>query len=220
MNFLSHYYFEKNCSPEFLVGLILPDLFPGFNQKLRRNIRETAPGLKSGLEIRKGIACHIRQDKAFHSSGFFQEREIYYKAHLHLPSFEKERSRPYLFRHIYLEMLMDRVLIVYKPKHGPEFFEKLALLKANHLSSFFKEIDRAKEVIDFFAIFNRFLSSKFLLNYIDNDFFIKALIRSYKRVVPYISFDNSDLKALHLFLEKDNKAFELEIIRFFNKFEY
>lgn len=220
MNFLSHYYFEKDCSPEFLFGLILPDLFPGFNQKLRRAIKETSAISSETLGIRQGIDRHIRHDKAFHGSDFFIERELYYKQNLELPAFQKARSRPFLLRHIYLEMLMDKILLIYDPKHGSDFFNKLGKLNPNQAVQFFKEINHENEMPDFFTIFNQFLSSKFLLNYIDNDFFIKALIRTYKRVVPYISFNDSDVKALHLLVEKDSRVFEVEIIRFFNNFEY
>lgn len=220
MNFLSHFYFEKDTSPEFIFGLILPDLFPGFNQHLRKSVNFSVAKNPSTQKIRDGISMHFLHDKIFHQTDFFKDMEIYMKAQFELDCFKNKRSRPFLIRHIYIEMLMDRILFMENHENGALFFYKLNQLSQNSVEEFFKELNTTESVGDFFVIFNRFLSSKFLLNYIDNDFFINALIRSYKRVVSYISIENSDLKLLHSFVERDSVALKPEIMRFFDSFEY
>jgi hypothetical protein len=220
MNFLSHYYFEQESSPEFLFGLILPDLYPGFNQFLRKNIKASTATTKESKEIRAGIETHFLHDKLFHQSDFFLAQEADAKNNFQLHCLEQKRSRPFLIRHIYIEMLMDRVLLLKSNELGHRFFKKLNMLSQNTIEEFFKELNTTESVADFFAIFNRFLSSKFLLNYIDNVFFINALIRSYRRVVSYISFEESDLQLLQSFVERDSIALKPEIMRFFDSFEY
>lgn len=220
MNFLSHYYFETSASPEFSLGLILPDLYPSFNQHLRRKIRLNPVKLDSSKEILAGINTHFLQDKVFHSSAFFKDKEIYLKKNMPLAFLEKPRSRPFFFHHIYFEMLMDRLLLEEETNLGIQFFQKLANIQPKLVVDFFEEINCAEAVADFFAIFNRFLDSKFLLDYNDNEFFINALTRTYKRVVSYIPIENSDLKMLNTYLEKDSSIFKPEIMRFFDSFEY
>lgn len=220
MNFLSHFYFEKEKSPEFIFGLLLPDLYPGFNQLLRKKINHTSASTAATQKIRNGIDRHFSHDKIFHQSDFFIENEAYVKKHLNLSCFKSNRARPFLLRHIYIEMLMDRILLNETPEYGEKFYYKLTLLDKNNLEIFFNELDSSELVPDFFVIFSRFLNSKFLLNYIDNLFFINALIRSYKRVVSYISFEKSDLQLLHSFVERDSIALKPEIMRFFDSFEY
>lgn len=220
MNFLSHFYFEQKQSPEFTAGLILPDLLPGFNARLRKKVRTTQFDSPSTEKIKQGIDLHFHHDKVFHQTDFFQEMEIFTKKELQLNAFKQERSRAYLFRHICVEMLMDRILLNQRTQIGVDFFIKLDSVDKKALELFFENAESKSEAADFFAIFNRFLGSKFLLNYKDNDFFIKALIRSYQRVVPYIHFEVNDIRLLNNFIDCNTVALEPKVMRFFNNFEY
>ena len=85
MNFLSHYYFERqNLNSNIVIGTILPDLvknaekewnlFPQKNEELFNK----DPKLNSLLT---GWKRHLEVDLIFHSSDFFNEQ----MAKFHLP---------------------------------------------------------------------------------------------------------------------------------------
>ena len=74
MNFLSHYkLIPSGKTPYFMLGVLLPDLIPGFTKVYHKNIRNQTFDDIEDAEIRDGILFHLKTDAIFHNLDLFQE---------------------------------------------------------------------------------------------------------------------------------------------------
>ena len=115
MNFLSHYYFERqNLNSNMVIGTILPDLvknaekewnlFPQKKEELfNENVRLYA--------LLNGWKRHLEVDLIFHSSDFFIDQMAKLKQLL-LPILKDSPVRPSFLSHIGVELVLDHLLVV------------------------------------------------------------------------------------------------------------
>lgn len=185
VNLLSHYYLDhRHSSLYFKMGLLLPDLLSSFNQKLRKSVFAYVTGEQEYCDLREGIQKHYAVDAVFHNSqefSFFCEligREL--DAH-RFPSFQKRR---YFMAHVFLEKLLDRVLVKQSPTLSVKLHRDLEAVEAGVLASYFSRIGKPAIQHEFFSNFNRLHSGILLHYYSDNEMFGKALVRVYQRINP------------------------------------
>lgn len=184
MNFLSHYYLHKEIDDVyFTVGLSLPDLF-GF---ISRRIRITERFLYGSIEeiqdqrlvsLLRGMICHIKIDKWFHSSSFFKkhllnmrEIAIRYKA----PDFADFHA------HILLEILIDRYLLFKFPDIAKDFYGYYQYIDYCFIATPFLKLDSFEKprFCDFLTNFSR---STFLYEYKEYESILHIINRVCSRI--------------------------------------
>ncbi len=167
MNFLSHYYFERqNQNPNMVIGTILPDLVKNaqkewnlFPQKNEALFLEN-PQLNSLLN---GWKRHLEVDIIFHSSDFFIEQMAKLKQ-LILPILKDSNVRPSFLSHIGVELVLDHLLITNGKVDVYELYEHLEAVNDNDLNIFLNKCGY-EETDQFFKFFNNFKSSRYLFSY-------------------------------------------------------
>lgn len=167
MNFLSHYYFERqNQDSNMVVGTILPDLvknaqkewnlFPQKNEALFLENQQ----LNSLLH---GWKRHLEVDLIFHSSDFFMEQMAILKQLL-LPILKDSPVRPSFLSHIGVELLLDHLLVTNTKVDIYKLYQHLEDVNDNNLNTFLNKCGY-QETAQFFKFINNFKSSRYLFSY-------------------------------------------------------
>ncbi|HXH18834.1 MAG TPA: hypothetical protein VNJ07_07090 [Chitinophagales bacterium] len=123
-------------------------------------------------------------DAVFHRSDFFKKFSILIRSRLNAAVLPSLRFRSYFLAHIFLELLLDRVLVKHNPQLCVKLYRDIELVNPEVTASYFSRIGKAGLFSEFFYNFNRFLRSRFLLFYIDNEMFAQALLRVYQKINP------------------------------------
>lgn len=165
MNFLSHYYFDKNSTkPERVLGLILPDLIHQHNKtwvfKPEKNL-----ALYSGktLDLLEGWKRHKAIDKYFHNSPYFKSQTQIIKEKLHT-AFLKSPVWAFFLAHITLELTLDSLLITENLIDVEAFYSKLDQVDRDSLVEFLN-INEVSEPESFLDFYTEFLNSGYLFKY-------------------------------------------------------
>jgi acyl carrier protein phosphodiesterase len=167
MNFLSHFYFEKDNPDENMVmGIVLPDLVK--NAQKDHNLyplkdRHLFEGDPNQSSILAGWERHVQVDAIFHSSEFFKSQTNTLKQIL-LPVFENSPVKPFFLAHIGLELLLDHLLIIDGVVNINAFYEHLAKADQESLKAFLQNC-AVEDTRIFFSFLNSFISGKYLLSY-------------------------------------------------------
>lgn len=168
----------------FKVGLLLPDLVAGFNQKLRRNVFSHAPAQQEHRDLLEGIQKHYAVDRVFHQCEEFRFFCGLIGEALRSEEFPAFQHRKYFMAHIFTEMLIDRLLVEHSPYLCVKIKNDLEETDAGVLKSYFLHIEKPVIQKEFFDNFKRLLIGKPLLFYSDNEMFVMALVRVFKKINP------------------------------------
>lgn len=131
MNFLSHYYLDKELDDSwFFVGVSTPDLVSVFDREVRLKPRLMPLVMENEasaarLSFYNGVLRHFEVDRMFHSSDFFQRetREIMDRLKAVFQAGEVERS--FFVAHILFELLLDKCLIHHDSTLLPSFYRHI-----------------------------------------------------------------------------------------------
>lgn len=179
VNFFSHFHFDQlENNPIHNFGLLTPDLLRNFtpNQYNKKKLNE----LNTQLDWYVGIQKHFNRDNNFHQSKFFDS--VYTDCHsttkilfqnLEIPRF-------WFALHVWIEMLLDKVLIQKNPSELSKFYAELELVSI-HLEPLLSQIDHTN-IQDFQLRFNRFLESQYLFHYQEHSGIIYGLNRVFIQV--------------------------------------
>jgi hypothetical protein len=182
MNFLSHFYFDRNNTDSYHVtGTVLPDLLK--NADKNANIhpekfdRHEHPFVDSILD---GWKRHLEVDRYFHNSGFFKHHSHELKKALK-PATEGSPVKPFFLGHIALELLLDNLLITTEKISVDAFYDHLHNTKQEHLHSFlvYSKLNNPDVFFKFLADFKR---HRYLNTYADASQVAYALKRICMRV--------------------------------------
>lgn len=186
MNFLSHYYFERdNQNPNMVMGTVLPDLVK--NAEKNCNLH---PQKKEALflpdqqlnSLLKGWKKHLEVDRLFHSSDFFIKQMATLKQLL-LPTLENSPVRPSFLSHIGVELMLDHLLVIHRKINIDAFYEQLQNVDDEILTTFLNHCGVVKTE-QFFKFLNSFKSSRYLLSYQKIENISYALQRICMRLWP------------------------------------
>lgn len=167
MNFLSHYYFERNnTNSTIVIGTVLPD-FVKNGQKQLNLYPQKKPELfiadKNLAQILEGWKRHLAVDQIFHSSDFFIQEMAKLKQLL-LPILKDSPVRPSFLAHIGVELLLDHLLVINGKININAFYDHLNKVDDHDLKLFLNTCG-AENTDPFFKFLNSFKSSKYLLSY-------------------------------------------------------
>lgn len=167
MNFLSHFYFERdNHDPNMVIGMVLPDFVK--NAQKDSNLyplkeKHLFESVANENSILKGWGRHIAVDAVFHSSEFFKSNTNTLKQII-LPVLENSPVKPFFLAHIGLELVLDHLLTIHGTVNINTFYEQLSEADTQALDSFLKKSGVADTTI-FFKFLNSFISGRYLFSY-------------------------------------------------------
>ncbi len=185
MNYLCHYFVDANPSesPEYHLGLVLPDLARGQIKGLNK-----ADFKKDNLL--RGCYKHLQADKRFHHSHFFEVGSKQCIEFIKKLPFTNTIERKWFIGHVLFEMLLDRLLVQHFNDVAPSFYTQLKTIDEQLLNNFLVEFN-CPDIARFMKGFNHFRTAAYIANYPDNNLFAYSLSRVMKRVgLPELSFSD------------------------------
>ncbi|SMO78856.1 ACP phosphodiesterase [Solitalea koreensis] len=184
MNFLSHFYFDQqSADPNFVLGLVLPDLAKNFDKTWNIHPHLVEDQLLKNKKLKSvylGWQRHLLVDKLFHSSPFFEEKTAELKK-LITPLMEDSPVRPFILAHIALELLLDNLLIDTEKVEVADFYRNLESADRDNIVQFLA-INSIEQPQTFFNFFDKFNEHKYLYSYTDLDKLVYALNRICYRI--------------------------------------
>ncbi|TAH02995.1 MAG: hypothetical protein EAZ15_04155 [Sphingobacteriales bacterium] len=184
MNFLSHYYFDRNNANSYQVlGAFLPDLVKNANKHWNIYPEKQNHNLFSHhnhTHLLKGWKKHLLVDKLFHSSDFFLHHQHQLKLEL-LETLKTTAIKPFFLAHISLELLLDSLLLTNQLINVEQLYQQLNQVNDHDLISFL-EINKLEDIPKFLKFYASFKNEKYLLAYADADKISYSLKRICMRV--------------------------------------
>ena len=183
MNFLSHFYFDRNTDdPQRVLGMVLPDLLK--NARKEWNIRPEKQVQQYGdAELQNifiGWERHIAVDKHFHCSAFFLTHTQHIRTVI-APLLSSSPARPFFVAHIALELILDSLLLSEKSLDTSIFYTHLKNIDKNSLLRFF-EINQLSDSSIFFSFLEEFIEARYLNTYSNPQEIVYALNRICMRI--------------------------------------
>lgn len=183
MNFLSHFYFDRNSKDSHLVlGTILPDLVKNARKDWNLHPEKKIMLYDSEAEhsILAGWKRHLSVDRHFHNSPFFFEHTKAIKNAI-IPALENSVVRPSFLAHIALELMLDSTLLTKNHLDAADLYEHLRQSDKDLLKRFL-EINHVDDTAHFFRFFDKFIESQYLHSYRESNSIIYALKRICMRI--------------------------------------
>ncbi len=216
MNFLSHYYFERfSPHPERVLGGLLPDFLKNVNKQYNfqpQRLEEAFYSSAGTTYILEGWYRHLEVDKLFHGSAFFlQHCHILRKALV--PILADLPIRPSFMAHIAVELLLDHLLIREGWINPLRLYEQLEAVSPAALQRALGILGTV-DIPSFMKFYERFLSSRYVLQYVAMDSVAYALFQICKRVWTF-EFTDAHLKMLSEVLQVYVDAHKAEFLEIY-----
>ena len=181
MNFLSHYYFDKDTSNCYhVLGTVLPDLLKNADKHIVLHPEKLQHADSDVNSIIAGWNKHLAVDRYFHSSAFFASHSHELKKLLR-PAIEGSPVKPFFLGHIALELIIDNLLLTTGQVKVDEFYDHLAGCKAEVINEFLT-FSGLKNTEVFFRFYEKFKESKYLHTYAETHQIAYALKRICMRI--------------------------------------
>jgi hypothetical protein len=182
MNFLSHFYFDRNSTdPYFILGTVLPDLLKNADKTYNIHPEKLADHPDKAVNsILQGWKKHLEVDKYFHSSEFFNYHAHQLKLVL-APAIAGSVVKPFFLGHIALELILDNLLITSENLSVDEFYNHLEAVDDDALQTFLAYSGISDPAI-FFKFFRKFNQNRYLHTYAEATQVAYALKRICMRV--------------------------------------
>jgi hypothetical protein len=181
MNFLSHFYFDRDTDNCYhVLGTVLPDLLKNADKHVVLHPEHLTHPSKSVNYIIAGWNKHLEVDKYFHSSGFFLEHSHKLKKLL-LPAIESSPVKPFFLGHIALELILDNLLLTTQTITVDGFYNHLEGCNTGVINEFLTAAG-LKDPTVFFKFYEGFKKSRYLYSYADTKQIAYALKRICMRV--------------------------------------
>jgi hypothetical protein len=181
MNFLSHFYFDRNTDNCYQVlGTVLPDLLKNADKTIAlhpEKLNHPTPEINAMIE---GWKKHLEVDRHFHSSDFFLTHSHELKKKL-LPTIEGSPVKPFFLGHIALELILDNLLLTTNQITVDGFYKHLEGCRTGIIGEFLA-FSGLKDTSAFFRFYDDFKKSRYLYSYADTKEIAYALKRICMRV--------------------------------------
>lgn len=184
MNFLSHYYFERYTPvSEVVLGCLLPDLLKNVDKSYNFHPHRFEATLfvhPNPMHISEGWYRHVEVDKIFHSSPFFMEHNHLLRRKIE-GALEGLPIRASFMAHIAIELILDHLLIKNELVKPIRLYEHLDHVQRPVIASYLRVIG-LEDPAKFLAFYDRFISSRYLLDYARFENLSHALFSICKRI--------------------------------------
>jgi hypothetical protein len=179
MNFLSHYYFDRNTgNPYEVLGMVLPDLIKNADKSWNIHPEKNIHLFSEDENIKSllfGWKRHLEVDKIFHNSSFFLYHQHQIKVSIK-DSILGSPVKPFFLGHISLELLLDNLLLS-ENLIDVEVFYKLINEVDDQILKKFINLNQIEDTDRFFYFFDIFKKEKYLYNYSNPEKITYALRR-------------------------------------------
>jgi hypothetical protein len=171
MNYFAHgrNYVER---PYFLAGTAVPDWLSVVDRQMRVRRRHAEQHLEDRdwrrAEIAAGIVQHLHDDHWFHQTRAFAELSLQLTLNIRGILPEDEGFRPSFLGHILVEILLDAVLIQQQPERLDAYYAAFATIDPHLVGDAVNNMaSRRSDLLS--AFIPRFLSERFLYDYLDDE---------------------------------------------------
>jgi hypothetical protein len=181
MNYISHYFLDAEAGNKYFnFGLILPDMMGAAQRGWKPAPIHVNNPVANHAELARGVAAHLAADKVFHNTDFFKSgcqdlRALFEENDLIIPGI-----RMFFVGHIFLEMMLDRIIIRNRPEVARQFYDDIGEANEGIIMTFIQS-DGVTAAEKFPLFLNRFREHKYLLNYTQNDSLFFAINRILNR---------------------------------------
>ncbi|WP_158827974.1 ACP phosphodiesterase [Mucilaginibacter lacusdianchii] len=181
MNFLSHYYFDRDTSNCYhVLGTVLPDLLKNADKNIvlhPEKLQHPHPAIRAMIG---GWKKHLEIDRHFHSSDFFVTHSHQLKLQLR-PVIEGSPVKPFFLGHIALELILDSLLLTTGQVLADDFYEHLNSCNQQIISEFLAFSGMAHPEV-FIRFFEKFKKERYLHSYAQTEQIAYALKRICMRI--------------------------------------
>jgi hypothetical protein len=181
MNFLSHFYFDRNVTNCYQVlGAVLPDLLKNADKNIILHPEKLQHPNADVNSIITGWNKHLDVDRYFHSSDFFATHAHQLKLELG-PVIEGSPVKPFFLGHIAIELILDNLLITTNKITVNDFYDHLQGCD-NSVIEKFLIFAGLKDTAAFFRFYEGFKKDGYLHTYEQTPQIAYALKRICMRV--------------------------------------
>lgn len=219
MNFLSHFYFDRDTEDSHqVIGMVLPDLLKNANKKwsIRPEKHEIEYNEAPIKNLYRGWKRHIAVDKHFHCSDFF----IFHTQSMRTvmaPFLESSAARPSFVAHIALELMLDSLLLTEKSLSTTPFYHHLTQVDRNVLNDFFL-LNNLGDTPLFFSFLDEFIDARYLNTYSNPKEIVYALNRICMRVWDNPFNDTQKLQLTAILIDYQEKL-KSDYVQIFTEIE-
>lgn len=141
LNFLSHFYFDRNERPNVILGIALPDLLGNFSTHYHRLFKHAIRSeyTETEWDFVVGIQKHYTLDALFHASPLFEKHCALLKQELLETTYGSKIPRIYMVSHILIELMLDRYLIQKHPELLDAFYQSFSQADTHALQTFLQK---------------------------------------------------------------------------------
>ena len=217
MNFLSHFYFDRdNLNCYHILGTVLPDLLKNADKTIVLHPEKLINVDECVNDIIRGWNRHLEVDRYFHSSDFFINHSHELKKLL-APAIEGSSVKPFFLGHIALELILDNLLVTTGKIDVDDFYARLDGCKEDFIQQFLIFIGLEDSAV-FFKFYGNFKKSRYLHSYAEINQIAYALKRICMRVWkdPFTDKQLADISDV-LLAQRQNLLSEFIVI--FNDIE-
>jgi len=181
MNFLSHYYFDRDTTNCYhTLGTVLPDLLKNADKTILLHPEKLHHSDPEISDMIAGWKKHVKVDRYFHTSDFFVCRSSELRKLL-TPAIEGSPVKPFFLGHVALELILDSLLITTGKISVENFYKHLAGCDRDKIKEFLN-FAGLQDTDRFFRFFEKFKSNRYLETYADTNQISYALKRICMRV--------------------------------------
>lgn len=220
MNFLSHFYFERQNPNDYIVmGVVLPDLIKNANKSWNLNPQKDEYLFRDVPEyaaILEGWKRHLEVDRLFHSSSFFKEQTAILKQMI-LPAVETGPVKAFFLAHIGLELILDHLLLTRNIVNADLFYRQLENASTIHLEGFLR-LALLPDQVRFATFLSGFITNRYVFSYEKIENITYALNRICMRLWD-APFTEAQLAILTLQLEEFKEQLKNQFLPVFDEIE-
>lgn len=158
--------------PYFLAGTAVPDWLSVVDRRMRVRGRRAEPYLDDPdcrrADIAAGILQHLHDDRWFHQTRAFAELSLQLTLEIRGILAEDEGFRPSFLGHILVEILLDAALIEQRPDRLDAYYASFETIDPRVVGEAVNDMaSRRSDLLQ--AFIPRFLSERFLYDYLDDE---------------------------------------------------
>jgi len=181
MNFLSHYYFDRNVNDcYFILGTVLPDLLKNADKTIILHPEKLRHANEKVNSIVDGWNKHLDVDRHFHSADFFVTHSHRLKKQL-IPAIAGSPVKPFFLGHIAVELIIDNLLLTTGKIKVTDFYDHLKSCDTAVIDEFLTAAG-LKDNSRFFHFYEGFKSAGYLHTYSETQQIAYALKRICMRI--------------------------------------
>jgi hypothetical protein len=163
----------------------VPDMLSVIDRKVRMRRKSLEPFFNDAdlavVEVARGIAQHLEDDRWFHANGVFQKLNLEFSKAIRDVYPDDESMRPWFLGHIVIELLLDAHLTQQNPGVLERYYENMESVDATFIQGVINRV-ASRPTDDFVRLFDAFQREQFLFDYVDDDRLAYRLNQVMKRV--------------------------------------